>query len=349
MDLLPILHRYQDGFFKHYGNRLSSDQQQAFYAMQHCRSHRSGEILLQCNACHHHSSAFHSCGHRSCPHCQHHENSQWLKRQTQKLLPVDYFMVTFTLPYEFRSLVFTNQKALYSALITCATDTLNTFAHNDKAMEADLGMTLVLHTHTRDAQFHPHVHIIVPGGCLNRRRKQWRTREGKYLFNSRQLATVFRAKFLASVTSLGLSLPSRYPEQWVAHCKKVGHGLPALTYLSRYLYRGVISEKNIVNDDGEQVTFRYKDSQTQRFKTCTLKGADFIWRLLQHVLPKGFRRVRDFGFLHGNAKRTLWVIQRALQVKMLPTETKSRPTFLCSCCQQPMAIIGFKPYVWRPG
>ena len=182
------------------------------------------------------------------------------------------------------------------------------FGRNKKGFAAELGMTAVLHTHSRELNFHPHVHLIVPGGGLNPQRKEWRKLKGKYLFNGYKLAAVFRGRLLKAINEVGLKTP-RTPKKWVAQCKRVGRGLPALQYLSRYLYRGVISNNNIINDDGKNVTFQYKDSDTGKMKTRCMKGEAFVALILKHTLPKGFRRARDYGFLHGNAKRTLRLVQ----------------------------------------
>ncbi|MGS2724952.1 IS91 family transposase, partial [Porticoccus sp. GXU_MW_L64] len=262
--------------------------------------------------------------------------------QTQKLLPVRYFMVTFTLPRELRPLAKQHSTVVYNALFQCALDTLQTFGHNKPGFNAELAMTAVLHTHTRRLDYHPHVHCVVPGGGVNRQRQQWRTLKGKYLFNGRQLARVFRAKLLAALRKAGLQ-PPQVPGQWVVNCKNVGSGLPALTYLSRYLYRGVISDRNILTDDGQTVTFQYKDSATNTLKTRSLPGETFMALVLQHVLPKRFRRVRDYGFLHGNGKRLLRLVQWVLQVAIPPMAKTPRPAFLCPNCQQPMAVVGFRP------
>jgi hypothetical protein len=134
-----------------------------------------------------------------------------------------------------------------------------------------------------------------------------------------------------------IGLPST-PRQWIVHCKKVGRGLPALQYLSRYLYRGVISEKNILNDRDGQITFRYRDNQQQN-QTRSLGANHFLKLILQHVLPKGFRRVRDYGFLHGNAKQTLKRVQWALQVAAPKIEQRERPSWHCKHCGGGMPII----------
>jgi len=201
-------------------------------------------------------------------------------------------------------------------------------------------MTAVLHTHTRRLDYHPHVHVVVPGGGVNKRRNQWKKIKGKYLFNGFQLATVFRARLLKAIRQSGLTAPIT-PKKWVVQCKQVGRGLPALKYLSRYLYRGVISNQNIISDDGTHVTFRYKDSKTSTMKTRRLRGENFIALVLQHTLPKGFRRSRDYGFLHGNAKRLLKIVQWVLQVSIPKPDPAVRPRFICRQCQSLMSVIGF--------
>jgi len=180
-------------------------------------------------------------------------------------------------------------------------------------------MTAVLHTHSRRLNYHPHIHVIIPAGGLNTKRRCWISHRKRFLFSQRNLAKVFRARLLHGLQHGGLTLPPGVPKKWVVDCRHVGEGLPALKYLSRYLYRGVISEKNIINDDGTHVTFNYRCSQTDTWKQRRLPGADFLRLLFRHVLPKGLRRVRDYGFLHGNAKLTLQRIQLILRVPIPDT------------------------------
>lgn len=349
MSLIAILQHYQTPFLDKHGSRISAQQRKALFAMLACRTEHYGQMQMQCSGCKHYQSACHSCGNRSCHQCQHYDASRWLERQRLKLLPVNYFMVTMTLPAQLRTLAWHNQSAIYKLLFDCAVSTLNTFAANDKSLGHSLGMTAVLHTHSRRLSYHPHVHIVIPGGCLNKRRRQWTTLKGEYLFNEIALARVFRARLLAAIKQAGFTLPNNIPKQWVAHCKRVGKGLPALTYLARYLYRGVISEKNILHDDGRYVTFKYVHGRSGLSRTRKVKGEDFIRLILQHVLPKSFRRVRDFGFLHGNARPTLKIIQWVLGVIMPVFALPARPPFRCALCGESMNIIGFIPPPWRSG
>lgn len=249
-------------------------------------------------------------------------------------------MVTCTLPAQLRSLAKSHQKIVYDLLFKCTSSLIKEFGRNDKRLAAELAMTSVLHTHTRQLDYHPHLHIIVPGGVVNAQRNEWRKLKGNYLFNGRKFAKAFRGRMLSMLADAGLKLPAT-PKKWVVQCQRVGRGLPALQYLSRYLYRGVIQDRNILDDDGTYVTFQYKDSTTGKLEKRRIRGENFMALLLQHTLPKGFRRARDYGFLHGNTKRVLKVVQLILYVVLPPPESHPRPTFKCKKCGCPMVIARF--------
>jgi len=340
MEFAAIAQHYLPRFKTRHGASTTQDQWSALNAILGCRTEQYDQLFLSCQNCPWQTSRYRSCGHRACNQCQNHNTTQWLERQTTKLLPVEYFMLTFTLPAELRGLAKSNQKLMYNLLFDCAISTVKQFGLNDKDLVAELAATAVLHTHTRRLDYHPHVHLIVPGGGVNTRRNEWRKLKGKYLFNGYQLASVFRGKMLQAIAEAGLAY-SKTPGKWVVQCKRVGRGLPALKYLSRYLYRGVISNNNIVEDDGDFVTFQYKDSATKQMKTRKMKGEDFVALVLQHTLPKGFRRARDYGFLHGNAKRLLKIVQWILRVSIPKLHKTQRPQFICKLCHSPMSIVGF--------
>lgn len=349
MQLASILDQYHDAFMAKYGSRLLPGHLRAIEAINRCRTPASGELFVQCPDCCHSTWRPRSCGHRSCPQCQNHEASLWLDRQQAKLLPVEYFMVTFTLPYELRSRAWDNQTLVYSLLFASASSTLTDFGANPKNLGAHIGMTAILHTHNRHLDYHPHIHLIVPGGGVDKSRKQWKKKKGKYLFNAFALAKVFRARFLDALNKTGFSAPNPLPRKWVVDCTHVGKGLPALKYLSRYLYRGVILENNIVSSKDGNVTFKYVESRTGKARYRTIKAEDFLWLVLQHVLPKSFRRVRDYGFLHGNSKKLLSLVQMVLQVISEACIARPRPVFRCPKCQSPMQIMAFRRPAWSPG
>ena len=349
MEMASIINQYYDAFIGRYADTALPGHLKALNAIRRCRTPDSGELYVQCPDCNHAEWRPLSCGHRSCPQCQNHEASQWIDRQQGKLLPVPYFMATFTSPYELRSLTWHHQKVVYSILFTCVSSTLKDFGLNPKNLGAEIGMTMVLHTHNRKLDFHPHIHVVVPGGGIDKRRRQWKKKKGKYLFNQDAMAKVLRARFLAALNEAGFSIPRNIPSEWVVDCNHVGKGLTALKYLSRYLYRGVISEKNIISNQDDEVTFRYIESKTGNTQYRTLKGEDFLHLIMLHVLPKGFRRVRDYGFLHSNAKKLLSLVQLVLQVVIEAMKQRPRPVFKCSCCQSPMVIIGFRRPAWESG
>jgi len=349
MELSYIINQYCDAYITKYAGTSLPGHLKSINAIRSCRTPDSGELYVHCPNCNHGQWHPLSCGHRSCPQCQNHEASQWIDRQQGKLLPVPYFMATFTLPYELRSLTWHHQRKVYSILFICVSSTLKDFGLNPKNLGAEIGMTMVLHTHSRRLDFHPHVHVVVPGGGFDKQRRQWKKKKGKYLFNEFAMAKVFRARFLAALKNSGLSIPKNVPRKWVVDCDHVGKGITALKYLSRYLYRGVISEKNIVSNQNGRVTFKYIESKTGKTRYRTLEGEDFLQLILQHVLPKGFRRVRDYGFLHGNAKKMLLLVQLILHVAIQEIKQRPRPVFKCPCCKAAMVILGFRQTVWKPG
>ncbi len=342
MEMASIINQYHDAFMTKYGDAALPGHLKAINAIRSCRTPDSGELYVACSDCSHTEWKPLSCGHRSCPQCQNHEASQWIDRQQGKLLPVPYFLITFTLPYELRLLAFNNQRSVFSLLFLCVYSTLKDFGLNPKNLGAEIGMTMVLHTHSRKFDFHPHIHVVVPGGGVDKRRRQWKKKKGKFLFYHKALAKVFRARFLKELNESELTIPGQVPKEWVVDCSHAGNGMNAVKYLSRYLYRGVISEKNIISNCNGMVTFKYIESKTGNTRFRTLKGEDFLNLIIQHVLPKGFRRVRDYGFLHSNAKRLLVLVQLILYVKIKEIEQRPRPIFKCPCCKSPMTVFGFR-------
>lgn len=344
--LSSIIARFEADCLKQYAHTLLPSQRQALAAMKHCRTAMAPRMLAHCSACDEQRIVPHSCGHRSCPHCQHHESQQWLERQIRRQVPGDYFLLTFTLPAQFRDLAWRHQRTLYALLFECAWDTVHTFSRNDKHLQGTPGAVAVLHTHSRRLDYHPHVHLVMPAAALDAEQRLWRTKSrsvkgSRYLFNHRALAKVFRAKLLAALAREGLPLPCRHPEKWVVDCKSVGSGEKALVYLGRYLYRGVIREQDILSCEAGQVRFRYRDGKTGKTGIRTMPGAAFLHLLLQHVLPKGFRRARNFGLLHPNSKRAITLLQVVLKVvpAMVGAWIKPRAPWLCACCGAPMRIV----------
>jgi len=339
--LAQLLRQYQEPLIQQYATKMQPRHYQAMQAIMDCHTPACGEMSYVCTSCGQLETLCHSCGHRSCPACQHQTNNQWLDRQRQKLLPVEYYMVTFTLPAQLRAFIWHHQAWAFNALFSAAAQTLTTFAKHDSRLGGIPGMTGVLHTHSRRMEFHPHVHFVVPGGVFNPQHSLWKPKPGKYLFNGRAMAKVFRAKFTEAMSRQGFRIPEHAPPQWVVQCQHVGRGEPALTYLARYLYRGVIREENILRHENGEITFQYQDNQTRQWKKRTETAVKFLWLVLQHVLPKGFRRTRDYGFLHGNSGQILQRLQLILRVAFFPSEPETTVSRHCPCCQTVMRLIRF--------
>lgn len=343
--LSKIINAFESDLLTEYADKLLPSHKNALWAMKSCRSQQSPKMQTSCLECEHQQFVPHSCGHRHCPHCQSHESQQWLERQLKKQVPADYFLVTFTLPAQLRPLAWQHQQQLYALMFQCSWNTLNTFSQNDKQLQGTAGAISVLHTHSRRLDYHPHVHVVIPAAAIDKKNRIWRTKKSNkdkaFLFCHKALANVFRAKMLEAITGAGLTLPDKYPEKWVVDCKAVGAGDKALVYLGRYLYRGVIQEKDIVACKDGKVTFRYQNSETKQMELRTLPGADFLWLLLRHVLPKGFRRARNFGFLHPNSKRLLHILHLVLKFDVSGALgwLKKRPGMVCECCGGEMEIV----------
>ena len=343
--LAHLINTFEADFLAQYRDRLRPEHLRALAAIQQCRTQAAAKMQVQCTQCAHQSLVPHSCGHRHCPHCQHHESQQWLDRQLQRQVPASYFLLTFTLPAEFRGLARAHPEVLYDLLIRCAWQTVRTFSENDRQLQGTPGAIAVLHTHTRRLDYHPHVHLVMPAAAVDAQRKRWRTRRrgktGKgYLFNHKALAKVFRGKMLAGIETAGLTLPPRHPAAWVVDCKAVGSGEKALVYLGRYLYRGVIREQDIVACANGQVSFRYRDAKTGKLEFRTVPGAQFLWLVLQHVLPKGFRRARNYGFLHSNRRQLIALLRVLLKrATASPAPLGPRPTMRCPCCSAAMTVV----------
>jgi len=343
VELAPILGQYRDQLLadpRFQRVATFAEQKQALWSITSCRTLACGEIKVYCPQCRQYAWFFHSCGHRSCPRCQHHETSRWLRRQIQKLLPVDYFLVTFTLPAQLRALARTFPQTVFNLMFWAAAHTLQNAALNPKYFGGLIGFTGVLHTHSRRLDFHPHIHFIVPGLAFRSQTGICVHTRNPYLIPEQVLGSLFKGKLLSGLKELGYYFNTAlYRIEWVVDCEFSGRGESALKYLSRYLYRGVISEKNILSHHNRKVSFRYQDRATGNWLIRTLDGIEFARLLLQHTLPKSFRRVRDYGFLHGNAKKTLARIQLLLKPKLKDQPPSQRPAFKCPCCGNPVVII----------
>ncbi len=341
--LSSIIKQFESSFFVRYKSVLLPSHKNALRVMKDCRKESGPQMLARCtnHNCAQQTLIPHSCGHRSCPHCQNHEGWQWIENQLKKQLPAEYFLITFTLPEQLRQLAWRNQKLVYSLMFLCVQELLKTFTLNDKQLQGAAGFTTILHTHSRQLEFHPHIHVVMPAASINTKTGIWRVKSSKYIFNHKALAKVFRAKILKTLVDNNLQIPGNCPKKWVVDCKNVGNGDKALIYLGQYLYKGVVQEKDILKSEKGMITFRYLDSKTKHWKTRTVTGEHFLYLLMLHVLPKGFRKTRCYGFLHPCSKKIIQLLQLVLRFnpKAMLKKVKKRAKITCKWCGAKMDII----------
>ena len=291
-------------------------QRRALTAIRRCRTPALGGHVYRCTDCAKTDFAYHSCNHRACPRCGGASTAAWTARQEARLLPVEYFLVTFTLPAALRPLVSARPDLLHDLLFRESAAALQQVAAVPRLLGAELGFVGVLHTWGRQLQHHPHVHFVVPAGGLNGR--QWvGVRQKDWLLPVAKLAAVFRRRLegalRASAPALHATVPAgTWRRPWVVHSQPAGSGANVVKYLARYVARTAISDERVVCVGAEAVTFRYTDSTTQQKKLCTLGAGEFLRRYLQHVLPPGQHRVRYFGWQHPAAKARRLLVETLL-------------------------------------
>ena len=341
--LSSVINEFEDRFFAKYKKNILPGHRRALQVMKQCRKEHGPHMLVRCTShnCEEHRYIPHSCGHRNCPHCQNHESQQWIENQLSKRLPAQYYLITFTLPEQLRDLAWKNQKTIYSLMFSCVQDVLKTFTKNDKQLQGTAGLTTILHTHSRALDYHPHIHVVMPGASINEKNGLWRVKSSDYLFSHKALAKVFRAKLLQAIVDNNLRVPKKCPKQWIVDCKNVGNGDKAILYLGTYLYRGVIQEKDILKCHNGMVTFRYLHAKTKQYRTKTVTGEHFLYLLMLHVLPKGFRRTRSYGFLHPCSKNLIRILQVVLRINpfRMVKKIKERTKITCPVCGAIMEII----------
>jgi Putative transposase/Transposase zinc-binding domain len=344
--MADIFRRFGPDYIDRFGSRMLPSHHRAIEDIAACRTQQMGGHLYCCEneACEQLVYEYHSCGNRSCPKCGLDKTQRWLETQQNRLLPIHYFLVTFTLPSELRPVARSNQKAIYNLLFQSSAAALQKLAKDPRFVGGDIGMMGGLHTWKRDMSYHPHVHYIVAGGGLSADRSQWHSSGKKFFVPVQSLSVIFRAKFRDALkkTDLFDDVPHCvWENDWVIHCKPVGSGDKALTYLAPYIYRVAITNNHIESCDNGKVTYRFKNSRTDQWETKTLPVFDFMHRFLQHVLPKGFVKIRYYGFMAPGRRNLLAVALYLLGASkplsvVYPVPKKDH---LCPCCGSPLRLI----------
>jgi hypothetical protein len=351
IELADVLARHWPAYERQHGAKILPSQRAAVRAIVSCRTPQLGGQTYRCGDCGHTHYAYHSCGHRACPKCGQADADAWLARQQTRLLPgVPYFLVTFTVPEQLRAVIRSHQKELYAALFRESAATLQEVAVSPKHLGAELGMLGVLQTWSRQLIFHPHIHYIVAGGGLSADGLRWqRVQSATFLLPEKVLARRWRNRLRGWLAREQPELYRPIPAvvwrtDWVVDSLAVGSGVAALKYLANYVFKTALSSARILTDDERGVTFRFRRSDDGSWQTLTLAPAEFLRRFLQHVLPRGFRRVRCFGWLSPAAKTKWQRIETLLDWKRpAPPPAPAAPVPECPHCRQPLVLVGRLP------
>lgn len=348
VELAHILRQFGPVYQRTHQDQLLPSHRRVMHDICHCRTAVLGGHLYICQNCQTTQYSYHSCQNRHCPKCQHQAGQDWLQRQQDLLLPVPYFLLTFTLPDRLRSLALGQQKLIYNLLFRSAATATQRLAQDPRFVGGQIGLVGVLHTWGRNLAYHPHVHFLVPAGGLDENGR-WLSSRHNFLVPVWALSVLFRALFrdaLQHTPFFDQSATAVWQQAWVVHCKPVGNGQAALRYLAPYIFRVAISNRRILKLADGRVAFRYFASETGKPRTCTVTATEFIRRFLQHVLPKGFVKVRYYGFFAPALRSHLHALRQQLPsptpASVPATEPASlpslRPDVRCPNCGRPMTL-----------
>ena len=359
LEMAEIFRLYGPAYRKKYGDQMLPSHKRAMHDIESCRTPDLGGQVYACRKCQTFDYSYHSCQNRSCPKCQNDQAEEWRVKQQRLLLPVPYFLVTFALPAELRKPARSNQKVFYDILFKASAAAMQKLALDPKYVGGKIGFMGILHipkkpgqAWRRDLAYHPHLHYLVPGGGVSQDGRTWLPTRNNFFLPVRALSKIFRAKFRDALkyssalkeTDLFKSVPSCvWHKDWVVHCKPAGTGKQVLKYLAPYVFRVALSNRRLVKLKNDRVTFSYKDAKTRKLHTMTLPVFHFIHRFLQHVLPRGFKKVRHYGFLSSKHKRTLALLKYILgTVESDQPEdiTKEPLKHLCPKCGGEMVLVG---------
>jgi len=344
LEVADIFRAHGDAFLE--GNITTTEQRKALRQITDCRTAALGGHLDVCDSCGHTRISYNSCRDRHCPKCQNLKKAEWLAQRKERLLPIHYFHVVFTLPHLLNALILRNRSRLFNLLFKVAAETLNTIARDPRYLGAKIGFTAILHTWGQNLHFHPHLHCVVTGGGIALDGSRWIPTRENYLFPVKVLGRLFRGKFLAELRTLYVAghldldgackhlenpdawkdlLDRLYDVDWVVYSKPpFGGPEQVFQYLGRYTHRVAISNHRLIEMTDDEVAFRYRDYRDDgRNKVLRLKLHEFIRRFLLHILPKGFVKIRHYGILAGRNVDTLLKRSREFLAKDQPSPTEA--------------------------
>ena len=367
LEVADILRTHGNQFLDKYPSSISYQQLKVFRAILNCRTIALGYHRDACPKCGHEATSYNSCRNRHCPKCQAGARQRWLAARERELLPARYFHVVFSVPHELNVLALTNARVFYDLLFRSSSEAAIELAADPQHLGAEIGMIAILHTWGQNLLLHPHIHCLVPAGGLFSESGKWVSPLYPFFLPVKALAKVFRGKFLDGLKRLysrhklrcagpasPLSEPrhfaaflrSLHRNDWVVYAKPAfGGPAQVLRYLGRYTHRVAVSNHRLLAFDGERVSFRWKDyAHGGKQRTMTLDAVEFLRRFFLHVLPKGFVRIRHFGFLANRRRRHALELVRSALSRAEPDSPPcsapiEQPLWRCPRCNTEMIVI----------
>lgn len=343
--LADVLGRFAPAYQQRYPTALLPSHQRAIRDILACCTPALGGHLWHCPQCDRDVYVYHGCRNRACPACHAAQTQQWLEQRQAELLPCPYFHLTTTVPQGLRDLFRSHQKVFYDLLLCLTAQSVMEVAANPRHLGATPGILAVLHTWSGTLTYHPHVHCLVTGGGVSPDGRNWiATRPGFFLpvrVLSRHLRHLFQQTLLKKHPQLFAQVPAQVWEQeWVVNCLPWGqHQQGVLDYLARYVFRIAITEQRILAMDDQSVTFQYKDRKANRQRTCRLEGTEFVRRYLQHILPRGFHKVRYYGLWNPQRRGLMQQVRLMLQLQHPAPPIAQEPD-----AQPPRQSATFQPF-----
>lgn len=366
VEVADLLHAQGERFVERNRSWLSYQQLKVLRALERCRTAALGGHIDHCSRCGHRAISYNSCRNRHCPKCQAQARQRWLAAREKELLGVPYFHVVFTLPHELNPLCDRNAKLIYDLLFRASAETMLEIAADPKHLGAQIGFLSILHTWGQNLSLHPHLHCVVPAGGFSPDRQSWIHPRYAFFLPVKVLGKVFRGKFLEGLRrafrrkklDLGgatthLAHAPRFQAfvhklfglDWVVYAKPAFGGPAAvLRYLGRYTHRVAISNHRLTAFDGERVTFRWKDyARGNKKRLMTLSATEFLRRYVQHILPRGFVRIRQYGYLASHCRAAFLTLGRKLLAYVpvpagAPSAPASETSWNCPHCGGTMLL-----------
>jgi Putative transposase/Transposase zinc-binding domain len=335
IELADVVRRFGPQYAAQHGERMMPSHKKALADIAACCTKELGGRLYGCDDCDDTFWSYHCCRNRACPKCHASQTQEWLQKRQAELLPCDYFHAVVTVPSGLRTTFRRNQKWMYGLLMQVSAAAIKDLCADKRHLGALPGILSVLHTWNGRLGYHPHVHLLLTGGGITADGQHWEPARGEFLVPvavlSRKVAARFRAALEAKAPAIFAEISADvWRREWVSFCKHYGHGNDAvLTYLSRYVFRTAICNARILEMDQSHVTFRWNDRGAGGWRTERLPGVEFLRRFLQHVLPRGFHRVRYYGLWNPSQREQS---NRAWVLLILATPADS---------VQPLKMAGF--------